>query len=138
MLKQQEVIKRLKLKAGSYNEQDIKASRLRYDEQFGRYNVPPLSYKDIAKYIEELGTLGCFYCGKNTKIIPLRKKDPLQFTLERLDNSKTHTIGNCVIACLMCNEGRSNKFSVKVFGDMMHKAQTIKPVRDYSKEMDML
>lgn len=39
----------------------------------------------------------CFYCGET---------DFLKLGLDRIDNSKPHTIDNCVVCCLDCNNHR--------------------------------
>ena len=45
----------------------------------------------------------CSYCNQNVKIIYDKVRDPLQWTLDRIDNSLNHTDKNCVISCLKCN-----------------------------------
>tara|TARA_Y100000816_G_C25949777_1_gene495430 strand:+ start:72 stop:710 length:639 start_codon:yes stop_codon:yes gene_type:complete len=45
----------------------------------------------------------CSYCNQNVKIIYDKVRDPLQWTLDRIDNSLNHTDTNCVISCLKCN-----------------------------------
>ena len=45
----------------------------------------------------------CSYCNQNIKIIYDKVRDPLQWTLDRIDNSLNHTDKNCVISCLKCN-----------------------------------
>ena len=52
---------------------------------------------DLTKeQIERLIADSCFYCGE-TK---------LRMTLDRLDNSKGHTLDNVVAACIRCNYAR--------------------------------
>ena len=43
------------------------------------------------------------YNNENDKIIYDKVRDPLQWTLDRIDNSLNHTDTNCVISCLKCN-----------------------------------
>ena len=45
----------------------------------------------------------CYYCMQPTKVIYEQVRDPQQWTLERLDNSRGHDEDNVVISCLRCN-----------------------------------
>ena len=47
--------------------------------------------------------LNCFYCQGPVKIWYEIARDPLQWTLERIDNKIGHNVGNVEIACLQCN-----------------------------------
>lgn len=53
----------------------------------------------------------CHYCMKPIKIIYRHVRDPMQWTLDRLDNTKNHSNDNTVICCLKCNltRGRIDK-----------------------------
>ena len=48
----------------------------------------------------------CYYCGSQLTSGTNMKRDPLQWTLDRLDNSLNHSLDNCVVACLQCNLSR--------------------------------
>ena len=52
--------------------------------------------------------LKCNYCNKNVKIIYRVVRDPLQWTLDRIDNKKNHSNANTLISCLHCNLKRRN------------------------------
>lgn len=52
--------------------------------------------------------LKCIYCSKNVKVIYRVVRDPLQWTLDRIDNKKNHSNDNTVISCLNCNLKRRN------------------------------
>ena len=52
--------------------------------------------------------LKCAYCTKNVKIIYRIVRDPLQWTLDRIDNKKNHSNTNTIISCLHCNLKRRN------------------------------
>lgn len=117
------MIKRLRLKVNSYNAQDERAGRLYYSEKYNGFNVKPLELSQVLKMIQKNG-LSCHYCKKNTRIIPNYHKDPVQFTLDRIDNNKTHTISNCIVSCWMCNEGRSNSYTSCIFEQMMREARS--------------
>lgn len=51
----------------------------------------------------------CYYC--HTQIIMLYQnvRDPLQWSVDRKDNSKSHCIDNIVISCLKCNLQRRTR-----------------------------
>ena len=54
---------------------------------------------DLTKaQIETLIAKGCDYCGEMN----------LRMTLDRIDNSKGHTLSNVVPACIRCNYARRN------------------------------
>jgi hypothetical protein len=50
----------------------------------------------------------CFYCKSNVKTEYL-KRDPLQWTLDRIDNTMGHNKDNVLISCLGCNLKRRNR-----------------------------
>jgi hypothetical protein len=50
--------------------------------------------------------LHCYYCQNQVKILYEIVRDPLQWTLERLNNEHGHNQDNVVIACLKCNLSR--------------------------------
>ena len=52
--------------------------------------------------------LKCQYCNKLVKVIYRIVRDPLQWTLDRIDNKKNHSNVNTLIACLHCNLKRRN------------------------------
>ena len=47
--------------------------------------------------------LSCFYCSKPILVLYKNVREPLQWTLDRLDNDLSHTKENTCIACLKCN-----------------------------------
>ena len=47
--------------------------------------------------------LKCYYCNENIKVLYENKRDPIQWSLERMDNKEGHNCNNVVIACLKCN-----------------------------------
>ena len=48
----------------------------------------------------------CYYCQKPVSLVYHQRKDPRQWTLERLNNNLGHYTENTCIACLQCNLGR--------------------------------
>jgi len=81
-------------KIHGYKSQDIKKNIL-----------DPLHFVNIQYILEKLVEveLNCFYCQGPVKIWYEICRDPLQWTLERINNKLGHTIGNVEIACLQCN-----------------------------------
>jgi len=47
--------------------------------------------------------LKCFYCKDQVALLYEYVREPRQWTLERLDNSRGHNRDNVVLACLSCN-----------------------------------
>ena len=47
--------------------------------------------------------LKCFYCKDCVALLYENVREPRQWTLERIDNSIGHNIGNIEISCLSCN-----------------------------------
>ena len=103
---------RLKKKVASYNSQDKKKGRTNFVEKYEGYYPPLLKVDDLLNLIEQSG-LQCFYCHDVIYICPNTKDRSSQLTLDRIDNNKSHTIENCVLACLECNETRSDFVSAE-------------------------
>ena len=47
--------------------------------------------------------LHCYYCTKEVVLLYKNVREPSQWTLDRINNSKCHSKENTVIACLKCN-----------------------------------
>jgi hypothetical protein len=47
--------------------------------------------------------LTCSYCSKPVFVLYKQVRDPMQWTLDRIDNALGHTRANTCIACLKCN-----------------------------------
>jgi hypothetical protein len=80
-------------KLAGYKQQDIKRGFV------------PLQVVTLPDLLEKLVTsaLQCVYCGNVVKVLYKEVRDPLQWTLDRKDNSTGHSNLNTVIACLRCN-----------------------------------
>ena len=104
----------MKAKANSYNNQDKKKNRLKYNDKYECYNRSFLTHTDIFDIIQEQG-LECYYCADMTNIIPTKRFDKNQMTLDRIDNNDTHHPKNLKICCFQCNEVRSKDFSSSEF-----------------------
>ena len=59
--------------------------------------------------------LKCYYCSQSVKILYSKVRDPLQWTLDRIDNDNNHTNDNTVVACLDCNLKRRKIDSGKFY-----------------------
>jgi len=95
-----DIIKSLKQKLNSYKTQDKKKDR--YDkETFIKYSE--LLYKLIESEIK------CKYCEYTTLLMYANKREPNQWTLDRIDNSIGHSNSNTIISCLKCNLERRCK-----------------------------
>ena len=98
------LISDIKKKINGYKQQDVKKNRLNI-EKF-------IKYDDLIEKIL-ISKLKCFYCKKNTLISYKEKRDPRQWTLDRIDNSLGHNKNNVIICCLKCNLERRTKDSNK-------------------------
>jgi len=50
----------------------------------------------------------CYYC-KEKVLMEYGKRDPKQWTLDRIDNTMGHNTTNVLISCLGCNLKRRNR-----------------------------
>ncbi len=80
-------------KLNSYKQQDIKKNKYSSD------------FIQESELLEKLviSRLKCYYCKKEVLLLYETSREPMQWTLDRLDNSCGHTKDNVVIACLKCN-----------------------------------
>lgn len=90
-------------------------SYMNQDKTKGKYDET--NFIQFTKVIEKLflSNLKCIYCNRDVKIIYRIKRDPSQWTLDRIDNDFGHNFDNVLIACLDCNLKRrcinSDKFN---------------------------
>ena len=70
----------------------------------------------INELIEKLviSKLKCVYCHKPVQLFYSKVREPMQWSLDRIDNSIHHTCDNTCIACLQCNLKRRTT-SAKAF-----------------------
>jgi len=76
------------------------------DKQKHKYDVQQhITFREL---IEKMIAckLKCYYCNKDMLLTYNKKKDGLQWTLERLNNNLGHYRDNTCISCLKCNLGR--------------------------------
>ena len=81
------------MKINNSKDSDKKYKRLYKEKEY-------LTGEDILALRKKQNNL-CFYCKRVLQTKNMKKPDGL--TVERIDNSKAHVKGNCVIACHRCN-----------------------------------
>ena len=94
-----DINKMIKSKLDSYKQQDKKK------DIYSEYHFISLQ-NTIQKLLE--CKLKCKYCKKQMLLIYDNIREPLQWTLDRIDNDMGHNTDNVVISCLNCNLKRRN------------------------------
>ena len=100
-------------KIRGYKSQDLE-KKLYLEDQF-----VDLSY--VFHLLTE-SKLQCVYCHEPTMVLYEHVREPKQWTLERIDNSLGHVVGNVQIACLICNLRRRTMYQERYIltKQMMH------------------
>lgn len=90
-------LKEIRKKHSGYKSQD--KLKHKYDES---------QHITLHELVDKLleSQLKCYYCNKDVVILYNKKKESLQWTLERLNNNLGHYKENTCISCLKCNLGR--------------------------------
>ena len=91
------ILKHITQKIAGYKSQDIKKGL--YEEE----KLVDVPY--VLKTLENAENI-CYYCKEPVKVLYENVREPLQWSLDRIDNSIGHNRENVVIACLQCNVGR--------------------------------
>ena len=89
--------RQLSKKISGYYEQDLKKGIF---DSLKAITVDQVIQKCIECHLH------CYYCQHQVKLLYEIVRDPLQWTLERLNNEQGHNLDNVVIACLKCNLSR--------------------------------
>lgn len=92
--------KELNKKISAYKQQDIKKERYSSEEFVTIDDVEALLSDSESK---------CFYCLCEVMVLYENVREPLQWTLDRINNDIGHNKGNLVISCLSCNLKRRRK-----------------------------
>ena len=88
-------------KIGAYRSQD---------RAKGKYNSDAFITRDqVVGKLLECGNV-CYYCKNRVKVFYAESRDPMQWTLERINNDFGHNNDNVVIACLQCNVERRTMY----------------------------
>ena len=81
-----------------------------------------MSKKEIYKALCERNGKRCHYCGiEERKVVQVwgefykQDKRGYRLELDRKDNEGDYSLGNCVLACAVCNCAKSNKFTYEEF-----------------------
>ena len=88
------VDKQIRRKIAGYKTQDVEKSIL--DKELF------VCFQDVLNLFQT-SSLNCYYCQEGVLILYEHVRNPKQWTLERLDNSRGHNRDNVVLACLHCN-----------------------------------
>lgn len=84
---------------------EIKNKILNYKNQDKNKNMDTskvITYEDCLEKLV-ISRLVCSYCRKYCMLLYEEVRNPLQWTLDRIDNNIGHTKENVVISCLSCN-----------------------------------
>jgi len=100
-----ELLSELNKKRNGYKQQDRKK------EIFSEYYF--ISQEQIVEKLVQ-SKLSCHYCKNNVLLFFKNKREPSQWTLDRIDNDLAHTDTNTIISCLKCNLDRRVK-NIDVF-----------------------
>jgi hypothetical protein len=91
------ILSSFRQKLNSYRTQDMLKKRYS-EEEF-------VTIDNIIELLQKSENI-CYYCREPVQVLYEYVREPRQWTLERIDNSKGHNKGNLMIACLGCNLGR--------------------------------
>lgn len=89
-----DIKKEIKNKISSYGQQDRKRNIFDADKL--------IKYDECLEKLV-LSKLQCYYCREEMLLMYEDKREPSQWTLDRLDNNVGHFDNNVVICCLKCN-----------------------------------
>jgi hypothetical protein len=78
------------------------------DDKWEIYSDYHFVTPDYVKTLLETCKYTCYYCQCALKQ-EYTARDPLQWTLDRIDNTMGHNQGNVLISCLACNLKRRNR-----------------------------
>ena len=101
---QKQIISSLDNKISGYKNQDIK--------KYIHDNATLITREELLEKLVA-SKLKCYYCSASVKILYSKVREPLQWTLDRINNYDDHNDLNTVICCLECNLQRRRKNSEK-------------------------
>ncbi len=88
------ILRDIKTKYNSYKYQDIKKKKYNPEKH--------ITFNELLDKLYE-SKLKCYYCNSSLFLLYKKKKEPLQWSLERFDNNIGHYKDNTCISCLKCN-----------------------------------
>lgn len=95
------ILRMLSDKLRSYRAQDMAKNHYSEDEFISMQSLMELILR---------ANNSCFYCKETVKLIYEEVRDPKQWTLERIDNTRGHNTNNVELACLACNLRRRTMY----------------------------
>ena len=95
-----ELLTELNKKRNGYKQQDRKK------EIFSEYYF--ITHEQIVEKLVQ-SKLSCHYCKTNVLLFFKNKREPTQWTLDRINNDLAHTDSNTIVSCLKCNLDRRVK-----------------------------
>jgi len=104
----------LRKKIRDYNRSDMKRGRLKYCVSFKQYCEQELELDQVVQLIQRDGMV-CYLCEKPVLLEYHKRYQGNQFTLDRIDNKKSHRIDNCRVCCFTCNILRANEYTPDEF-----------------------
>ena len=84
---------------------ELRAKRRGYQEQDKKRSWDParvLLENEMAEMLL-IQRQKCFHCEARVHVLYRDRYDPLQWSIDRLDNNKGHTRDNVVVSCMRCN-----------------------------------
>jgi hypothetical protein len=95
------ILQQIAQKIGGYKSQDMHKN-LFSESEF-------ITFIQVLELMKKCGNK-CFYCKKTVQVLYENVREPMQWTLERVDNHFGHNNGNVEIACLNCNLRRRTMY----------------------------
>lgn len=96
------IMQQLNQKINGYKSQDIHKKLL---------DLEKIVDLDTVLQLLIQSNLECFYCKNKVQILYEHVREPLQWTLDRIDNDYGHNKGNLEISCLSCNVRRRTMYA---------------------------
>lgn len=100
------IVNEIKDKVNSYGRQD--ALKMRNTEREFDMNRNPITLNDACLLLKK-EEYRCHYCRELLYIIHRNTREPLQWSLDRIDNTRGHDVDNLVVSCYKCNVNRRQR-----------------------------
>ena len=89
------LLRELEKKRYGYYQQDLRKKRVTTIDEV--LTIDEVTEKIVAS------KLRCIYCSCHIYLFYKESRDPHQWTLDRVDNTRAHTYNNTCVSCLGCN-----------------------------------
>ena len=130
------IAQHIKKKIEGYRQQDLKAGRLTYNDKYEEWSEPTITPQQFSQKILDSNQT-CVYCEKKINIFPEFAFDPMQLTLDRVNNDRCHTNDNCVVCCYGCNTTRSNDYTSEQFKRLSKRRSKYQSPIQHASESDI-